>query len=140
MNTREIAEEFRLGHWAQIMQERVDSGQSIRAYCREKGIGTNVYFYWQKKLREAAAQQIAVAAEQEKGQQALVPSGWATSEEFEVLIGSARLTQKLRRQEIMGGQDFAMGCALTSPPQQAASFLATRSSLFTAYGLTDTCS
>lgn len=72
MNTREIAAEFRLGHWAQIMQDRADSGQSIRAYCKEKGIGTNVYHYWQRKLREAAAQQMAVMEPQ-----ALVPSGWA---------------------------------------------------------------
>ena len=76
MNTREIAVEFRLGHWARIMRERVDSGLSIRAYCKENGIGTNVYHYWQRKLREAAAEQLTAAAHPE--QQALVPSGWAT--------------------------------------------------------------
>jgi transposase-like protein len=73
---RELAAEFRLGHWAQIMQDRADSGMSIRAYCKANGIGTNVYHYWQRKLREAAAQQLA-AAEPEKVQQALIPSGWA---------------------------------------------------------------
>ena len=74
MNTREIAVEYRLGHWAQIMQDRAASGQSIRTYCKEKGIGTNVYHYWQRKLREAAAQQLAEA----QPETALVPSGWAT--------------------------------------------------------------
>ena len=73
MNTREIAVEYRLGHWARIMQERAASGQSIRTYCAEKGIGTNVYHYWQRKLREAAAQQLAEA----QPETALVPSGWA---------------------------------------------------------------
>jgi hypothetical protein len=58
------------------MQERADSGLSIRAYCKENGIGTNVYHYWQRKLREAAAEQLSAAAHLE--QQALVPSGWAT--------------------------------------------------------------
>jgi len=77
MNTREIAVEFRLGHWARIMQERADSGQSIRAYCKENGIGTNVYHYWQRKLREAAAEQLSGAAAHSE-QQALAPSGWAT--------------------------------------------------------------
>ena len=76
MKTREIAVEFRLGHWAQIMQDRAASGMSIRAYCKEKGIGTNVYHYWQRKLREAAAQQLAATTEPEKEQQTLVPSGW----------------------------------------------------------------
>ena len=77
MNTREIAVEFRLGHWARIMQERADSGLSIRAYCKENGIGTNVYHYWQRKLREAAAEQLSAGAAHPE-QQALAPSGWAT--------------------------------------------------------------
>jgi len=75
MNTREIATELRLAHWAQIMQERVDSGMSIKAYCMANGIGANTYFYWQKKLRTAAAQQLTAAAQPER--QALAPSGWA---------------------------------------------------------------
>jgi len=81
MNTREIAVEFRLSHWAQIMQDRTASGQSIRAYCKEKGIGTNVYHYWQRKLREAAVQQLTAA--QPEQTQSLVPNGWATVEATE---------------------------------------------------------
>jgi len=75
MNTREIAEEYRLGHWAQVMQDRANSGQSIAAYCTQRGIGRHSYFYWQKKLRETAAQQMGVV--QPEQSQALVPSGWA---------------------------------------------------------------
>ena len=58
MNTREIAEEYRLSHWSQIMQERSQSGMSIRAYCKSGGIHENVYYYWQKRLREAACEQL----------------------------------------------------------------------------------
>jgi len=75
MNTREIAAEYRLSHWAQVMQERTASGQSIRAYCEAKGITRQAYFYWQRKLREAAARQMG-APEPEQSQ-ALVPTGWA---------------------------------------------------------------
>ena len=60
MNTREIAMEFRLTHWAQIVQERSASGQSVRAYCQTAGICEKVYYYWQRKLREAACKQLAV--------------------------------------------------------------------------------
>jgi len=81
MNMKEIATEFRLGHWAQILQDRAASGMSIKGYCKEKGIAVNVYFYWQKKLREAAAQQLAIASE--PGSQALTPMGWATVQEIE---------------------------------------------------------
>ena len=60
MNTRYIAAEYRLSHWAKIMQDRIESGQSITAYCKAVGIHENVYYYWQKKLREAACEQLTV--------------------------------------------------------------------------------
>jgi len=79
INTREMAEEYRLSHWAQIMRERVESGLSINGFCKQIGICGNTYFYWQRKLRETAAKQITqeIAAES----QALVPNGWAVCEE-----------------------------------------------------------
>jgi len=106
MNTREIAVEFRLGHWARIMQERADSGQSIRAYCKENGIGTNVYHYWQRKLREAAAQQLIAASKPE--QQALVPSGWAavSSVEEAVTEQAGGLTLRVGGAEIKVRQGY----------------------------------
>ena len=63
VNTREIAQEYRLTHWAGIMRERAESGLNIKAYCRQIGISTNTYHYWQKKLRESACEQLAVAQE-----------------------------------------------------------------------------
>ena len=60
MNTREIAIEYRLSHWAGIMQERNASGLSIKAFCKTAGIHENVYYYWQRKLREAACEHLAV--------------------------------------------------------------------------------
>ena len=59
MNTRYIAEEFRLAHWSGIMRERVESGLSIKAFCEKAGFHENIYFYWQRKLREAACEQLA---------------------------------------------------------------------------------
>jgi len=54
MDTRRIAAEYRLRHWASIMSERQESGLSVRAFCEDSGIHENTYFYWQKRLREAA--------------------------------------------------------------------------------------
>jgi len=124
MNTREIAVEFRLGHWARIMQERVDSGQSIRAYCKENGIGTNVYHYWQRKLREVAAEQLSAAAAHPE-QQDLVPSGWATVSPAEEPVPeqAGGLTLRIGGAEIEVRQGFdeallASVCRALSPPQQ----------------------
>jgi len=60
MNTRAIATEYRLVHWAQIMRERIESRQSIRAFCKNAEIHENTYFYWQRKLREAACEKLAM--------------------------------------------------------------------------------
>lgn len=58
VNTRGIAGEYRLMHWVQVMQERVQSGLSIKAYCKQIGICTNTYFYWQRRVRVAAANEM----------------------------------------------------------------------------------
>ena len=76
VNTREVAEEYRLSHWAQIMQERQETGLSIRAYCLQIGIAVNTYFYWQRRVRAAACQELMPAAHKQS-EEALVPSGWA---------------------------------------------------------------
>jgi len=77
MDTKKVTMEVRLAQWAQVMQDRVSSGQSIATYCAQRGIGRHSYFYWQKKLREAVAAQLTATAQPEKVGQALVPRGWA---------------------------------------------------------------
>jgi hypothetical protein len=59
MSTKEIAVEYRLSHWAQVMQKRMESGLSIRAFCKDASIHENVYYYWQRKLREATCEELA---------------------------------------------------------------------------------
>lgn len=75
MDTREIAAEYRLEHWAQMMRERAEQGLSIRAYCESRGIHENTYFYWQRKLREAACAGLAAAEPAPSERSA--PKGWA---------------------------------------------------------------
>ena len=72
MNTRDIAAEYRLSHWAQVVQDRSQKGLSIRVYCAEAGIHENTYFYWQRKLHEAASAQAAGLP----APNALAPKGW----------------------------------------------------------------
>lgn len=110
VNMREIAEEYRLSHWAQVMQARSASGMSVKAFCKSEGIYPNRYYYWQRKLREAAL--MATAAQNENtvimannsessGTQANIPQGWALCESkkseseqntVEIEIGKIRIT------------------------------------------------
>ena len=76
VNTREIAEEYRLSHWTKIMRERTESGLSIKAFCQREGMNANTYFYWQRKLREAACQGLPTTSRNNAAKE-LVPSGWA---------------------------------------------------------------
>jgi putative transposase len=91
MNTRAIAAEYRLSHWAQIMQERISSGMSIKGYCKSAGICEQVYYYWQRKLREAACQELAAA--EKKSEKGLVPSGWAVCKTTETTATQALVVE-----------------------------------------------
>ena len=73
MNTREIASEYRLSRWAGIMRERQESGLSIKSFCQHAGFHENVYYYWQRKLREATVEQAQMAS---MGESRPVPRGW----------------------------------------------------------------
>jgi hypothetical protein len=74
MNTREISAEYRLAHWAGVMKERRESGLSIKVFCENGGFHENIYYYWQRKLREAACSELT----QTKGEAVRVtPYGFA---------------------------------------------------------------
>lgn len=63
MGAKEIATEYRLAQWAQALRERAASGESIKEFCRSRGIKRNTYFYWQRKLRETACKQLSLSQE-----------------------------------------------------------------------------
>jgi len=66
VNTREIAEEYRLSHWAQVAQEWIKRGETIKAYCKQIGISENTYFYWQRRLRRAACEEMTKLESEER--------------------------------------------------------------------------
>lgn len=76
MNTREIAAECRLAHWTQIIRRRSESGLSIKAFCASEGFHENIYYYWQRKLREAVCEQMT-EIRTEHIQTGLIPPGFA---------------------------------------------------------------
>lgn len=78
MDTRKVATEYRLAQWGQMIQARVQSGQSINEFCASVGVSRNAYFYWQRKLREAACTELA--ARDKEPETSLIPSGWSRLE------------------------------------------------------------
>jgi len=59
MNTRKIANEYRLQSWGQALHERAADQESIKVFCERKGISKNTYYYWQRKLRKAAIERLS---------------------------------------------------------------------------------
>ena len=50
-----ILDDYRLQTWAQTVQACRNSGMTNRAFCQQHGISEKTYYYWLKKLRNAAA-------------------------------------------------------------------------------------
>jgi putative transposase len=90
MDTREVVAEYRMAKWAQTIQARIQAGQSIKEFCATSGISRNAYFYWQRKLREAACSEIQETATEVKN--CLIPNGWARLESVEADRAEASLT------------------------------------------------
>ena len=44
----------RMNEWRRLIHERQQSGQSVRAWCRQNGIRENSYYYWLRIIREEA--------------------------------------------------------------------------------------
>jgi len=63
MNTQMIAKEYRLSQWAEIIKARNESGKSIKKFCEDAGISKHTYFYWQRKLREEACNELIISEE-----------------------------------------------------------------------------
>lgn len=41
------------GKWRAIVSEQIASGQSVAAFCKERGVTSSQLFAWKKRLREA---------------------------------------------------------------------------------------
>ena len=54
MNTSLATQQIRLKEWAAIIQDRIQSGMTVDAYCDCHSISRNSYFYWLHKVKEAA--------------------------------------------------------------------------------------
>ncbi len=72
MDTSKVTSEYREGQWIQIIKDRSASGKTIKAFCQERGISRDSYFYWQHKLRKAACDRMSNAGEIS----APIPKGW----------------------------------------------------------------
>jgi transposase-like protein len=56
LNTREVTRNLRMNQWTEVVKECRSSGQSVAAWCAEHNINPKSYYYWLRRLREAACE------------------------------------------------------------------------------------
>jgi len=76
LNTREVTQRYRLNQWIKRIQECRSSGQTVTAWCKEHNIRQSSYFYWLKRIRQAACEALPSIQE---GDHPIVPLTLPTS-------------------------------------------------------------
>ena len=46
--------------WRGLIAEQKESGQSVAAFCRTRGVREALFYYWKKQLQEVARQFVEV--------------------------------------------------------------------------------
>ena len=110
VNTRDYATEYRLVQWAETMRRCQESGKSKKGFCDSEGIHPNVFFYWQRKLREAACETLISAQKQAmieaEPMESNVPSGWSLCETLpESTDGEKEITIEINGFRVSVGAD-----------------------------------
>ena len=54
METKAVTNQIRLSQWNQIVHDRNESGLSVADYCEQHELSINAYYYWLRKIRQAA--------------------------------------------------------------------------------------
>jgi hypothetical protein len=69
MTVKETAHAYKLRQWTELICDCKTSGKSVTAWCAEHSINVKTYYYWQKRVREAACEKM------EKANLPMVPTG-----------------------------------------------------------------
>ena len=58
MTVKETAHAYKLRQWTELICECKASGKTVTAWCVKNGINVKTYYYWQKRVREAACEKM----------------------------------------------------------------------------------
>jgi hypothetical protein len=47
-------------YWRKLIAEQEGSGQKVRPFCQERGIGEPSFYYWRKRLRKSETVRFAL--------------------------------------------------------------------------------
>lgn len=56
MNTQLVAKEVKLSQWNALVHDCLGSGMKVKDWCQQNNINKDAYYYWLRKIREAACE------------------------------------------------------------------------------------
>lgn len=59
MNARNMKTEYNLKQWHLLIQDCRNSGLKVDDWCKQNNVKRNAYYYWFKRVREAACEALA---------------------------------------------------------------------------------
>ncbi|MBR3400880.1 MAG: IS66 family insertion sequence element accessory protein TnpB [Parasporobacterium sp.] len=57
---KEATRQFRIQQWAKIIQDKNQSGLTVKEYCEKNNLTRDTYFYWAKIVKEDALRSLPV--------------------------------------------------------------------------------
>ena len=109
MDARQLKHMALLEEWKERVAECRGSGQSVRAWCRERSVSITAYYRWEKEILSEAGRQMAVrenAVEKRFVEVPVLPEQTDTSSGNPTL--AARLRIKGGELEVYAGADEAV--------------------------------
>lgn len=64
MSVKDSTHEYRLSQWLTIIKECRSSGMPVKRWCEQNDVNEKRFYYWQRKLREAASKSLPTTMEQ----------------------------------------------------------------------------
>ena len=64
MCAKDATHEYRLAQWVPIIKECRNSDLSVKHWCQQNNVNEKRFYYWQRKLREAATESLPTTAKQ----------------------------------------------------------------------------
>ena len=60
-----VKNQYRLEQWTRLIQDCQSSGMRVDDWCEANGVTHHAYYYWLRKVRKAACQDLSVTSEME---------------------------------------------------------------------------
>ena len=59
-DTRLATKQIRIKEWSMIFKDRIESGMRVDDFCKSRGISRDAYYYWLRKVKDAAIEAYGV--------------------------------------------------------------------------------